>query len=130
MSVVIHFSVFILVSLFAFIYILKFVLRNGPKRATANRVMSISLVVVVGGMLFAKFGANADFPWWIYYGVPVAITLFLPPLVFHMNLRETTSYLLLSFMISPLIHLLFSFFLGWKEYMPFIPIPSIWELLR
>jgi len=38
------------------------------------------------------------------------------------------AYLVMAFLSSPLIHVVFSFFLGWKEYMPFINIPAMWEL--
>ena len=38
-------------------------------------------------------------------------------------------YLALAFLSSPVIHVAFSLLLGWHEYMPFIPVPSIRELL-
>ena len=38
-------------------------------------------------------------------------------------------YLVLAFLASPLIHVVFSFFLEWHEYMPFIPMPSLKSLL-
>ena len=79
-------------------------------------------------MLFAKIGQNSGLPWWIYYTVPMLVTVLVPPIIFRMNLGETLTYLGLAFLSSPLIHAVFSFFLGWKEYMPFIRIPAIWEL--
>jgi hypothetical protein len=39
----------------------------------------VAFVVVVVGMVFAKFGATAGLPWPLYYGLPAAVTLFLPP---------------------------------------------------
>ncbi len=33
-----------------------------------------------------------------------------------------------AFLSSPVIHVSFSFFLGWKDYMPFFDVPSLWEL--
>jgi hypothetical protein len=45
-----------------------------------------------------------------------------------MNLRKTALYLFLSFLSAPIIHALFSFFLGWSEYMPFWDIPFIGEM--
>jgi len=32
-------------------------------------------------------------------------------------------------LVAPVIHVLFSFFLGWQEYMPFIPVPLLSELM-
>jgi len=125
-----HFPVFMLVSLIAFIFILNFVMGERTKAVSAFQISLIALIVVVGGMFFAKYGENTGLHWSIYYGLPVLLTLALPPMAFHMNAKETTIYLIFAFFISPVIHVLFSFFLGWKEYMPFIPVPSLWELLK
>jgi hypothetical protein len=35
----------------------------------------------------------------------------------------------MAVLVAPVIHVLFSFFLGWKEYMPFIPVPYLGELI-
>lgn len=129
MTAWIHFPIFILVSLLAFVGLLKLVLRNRAASPSLTRVSTAAVVVVIGGMVFAKFGANFGLPWWIYYGVPVLVTLFLPPIAFEMHGKEATHYVLLAFLVSPLIHAVFSFFFGWKEYMPFIPVPSVWDLL-
>mgnify|MGYP000004541920 CR=1 FL=1 len=90
--------------------------------------MVVSAVVVVGGMIFAKVGANVGVGWPVYYGVPAALTLALPPLAFEMALVEAGEYLLLAWCSSPLIHVAFSFLLGWHEYMPFLHVPAFWEL--
>jgi len=45
-----------------------------------------------------------------------------------MNLRETPTYLILAFLSAPVVHVLFSFLLGWKDYMPFLEVPAFWEL--
>ena len=41
---------------------------------------------------------------------------------------EALEYLVLAFLSSPVIHVVFSFLLGWKDYMPFIDVPALWEL--
>jgi hypothetical protein len=92
------------------------------------RVFTTAFIVVAGGMLFAKVGQNTGLPWWIYYTIPMVVTVVAPPVVFRMNPREVLSYLVLAFLSSPVIHAVFSFFLGWKEYLPFIEIPALWEL--
>jgi hypothetical protein len=129
MTAWIHFPIFILVSLLAFVSLLKFILRHRATDPSWARVSVAAVIVVIGGMLFAKFGANFGLPWWIYYGAPVLLTLALPPIAFAMNRKESVAYIELAFLVSPLIHAVFSFFFGWKEYMPFIPVPSMWELL-
>ena len=63
-------------------------------------------------------------------GIPAALTSLLPPIVFRMAPAEIGKYILMAALVAPVIHVLFSFFLGWKEYMPFIPVPSLGELFR
>jgi hypothetical protein len=123
-----RFSIFVLVALVVFFFILRFVTRNRIKRPSFVSASVVTVVVVVGGMSFAKFGNNSGLPWWIYYTVPALVTLLLPPIAFKLSGRELWLYLLLAFLSSPLIHILFSFFLGWHEYMPFILVPSLQSL--
>ena len=87
-------------------------------------------MVVVGGMVFAKLGQHAGWPWWIYYSVPAAVTLVLPPAVLRFSTGELVEYLVLAALSSPLIHVAFSFFPGWHEYMPFFHVPSLSETLQ
>lgn len=68
-------------------------------------------------------------PWWIYYPVPALATLLLPPFVFKLLGRELAQYLTLAFLSVPAIHVAFAVFLGWNEYMPFIPVPSLKQWL-
>jgi len=124
-----RFSIFVLVSLVAFIEILHFVTRSRTQRPQMTTVISVAAVVVVGGMIFAKFGNNAGLPWWIYYTAPALTTLLLPPAVFKFSAKELTQYLVLAFLSSPAIHVIFSLFFDWHEYMPFIPVPSLRSLL-
>jgi len=90
--------------------------------------MATAAVVVLGGMLFARFGAQIGIPWWVYYTVPMLLTVLLPPIVFAMTMRETLLYIVLAFLSAPAIHTVFSFFFGWREYMPFLHIPSVQEI--
>ena len=124
-----RFAVFVVVSLLAFIAILYFVTRHRTQRPKTLTVVVVAAIVVVGGMLFAKFGNNAGLPWWIYYTVPALATLVVPPATFRFSGKELAQYLVLAFLSSPLIHMAFSFFFDWHEYMPFIPVPSLASLL-
>jgi peptidoglycan/LPS O-acetylase OafA/YrhL len=124
-----RFPILIAVSLVVFIAVLSFVLRNRAIRPSRYLVVAISALVVVGGMLFAKITQNAGWPWWIYYTVPACITLLLPPVAFRLSWSELWRYLALAFLSAPAIHVAFSFFLDWHEYMPFINVPSLKSML-
>lgn len=126
----VRFAIFIATSAIAFVALLRAVLGRRRVAPHGVRVLWVAAVVVVGGMLFARYGARFGLPWWIYYTLPAALTLALPPLAFRMTRREAVPYLALAFLVSPVIHAAFSFFLGWKEYMPFLPVPSLADLLR
>lgn len=123
-----HFPLMILGSLMLFYFIILIVV---GKENFSNQIKSIfllSLLVVVIGMLFGKYGAQMGLKWWIYYPVPMLMTVLLPPIILKMKSRKTILYLILSFLSAPVIHVLFSFFLGWTEYMPFWEIPYIGDL--
>ena len=128
-SVAERFWVFVLVSLVAFIVMLYFVIRRRLQRPHKATVAAVAILVVVGGMVFAKFGNNVGLPWWIYYTVPALVTFALPPVVFKFSGKELAQYLVLALLSSPVIHVTFSFLFDWHEYMPFIPVPSLKSLL-
>ena len=123
-----HFPIMILASLVLFFLIIRVVIGNIQFKERLKHIIWLSILVVVIGMLFGKYGAQMGLKWWIYYPVPMLMTVFLPPFVLKMNLKKTLLYLLLSFLSAPFVHILFSFFLGWKEYMPFLDIPYIGNL--
>ena len=124
-----RFPILIAVSLIVFIAILYFILRKRATRQPYYLIALVSAVVVVGGMVFAKVTQNAGWPWWIYYTVPAAVTLLLPPLAFRMSRAELWRYLVLAFFSAPAIHIAFSFFLDWHDYMPFLRVPSLKSIL-
>lgn len=111
--------------------VLRLVMGRKAFRSRLGAVVVVALVVVVGGMLIGKYGATLlGLPWWIYYPLPAALTLVLAPVVFRFPPRKVLLYLVLAAASAPVIHLAFSFFLGWPEYMPFWHIPSLASLLR
>ena len=124
-----RFPILIIVSLIVFAVILRFITRRRPSQPTSLSVIVVATIVVVGGMLFAKFTQNAGWPWWIYYTVPAFVTLVLPPAAFRFSGQELWRYLVLAFLSAPAIHVAFSLLLGWHDYMPFLPVPSLQELL-
>jgi hypothetical protein len=125
-----HFPVMIIAALFVFFLIIRMVLPKEVYKQKIRQLLFLSLIVVVFGMLFGKYGATYGLPWWIFYPIPMLITVFLPPMVLKQNLRKTIWYLLLSFLSAPFIHAFFSFFIGWKEYMPFWKIPFVGDLIK
>jgi hypothetical protein len=116
-------------SLLEFAVVLRLVLGADTIRRRWGSVVVVSVVVVVLGMSFGRYGALVGLPWWLYYPVPALVTVLLPPVVFRMRPARTAGYLLLALLSAPLIHAVFAFFLGWDEYLPFLPIPSLAELL-
>ena len=116
-------------SLVEFVALLRLVLTREVFRNRIAAVTVVAVIVVVAGMLFGKYGLQFGLPWWIYYPVPALVTILLPPVVFRMGGRRTILYLVLAAISAPLIHLLFAFFLGWNEYMPFIQVPSLATLI-
>jgi hypothetical protein len=119
----------IVASLIVFAGVIRLVLRHRMNEFPLAKVLVLGLVVVVGGMVYGYHGARAGWPWWVFYPPPMLLTVFAPPIVLRMRSGETALYLLLSFLSAPFIHAVFSFFLGWNEYMPFIPVPSLADLL-
>lgn len=125
----VRFAVFILVTLVVFVGVLVFVMRRRLPPPSPISIGLISVVVVIGGMLFAKLGNNAGWPVWIYYAVPALTTLVLPPVAFRMSPRtELWQYLVLAFASSPAIHVGFSLFVGWHDYLPFFYVPAVTQL--
>ncbi len=59
----VRFPIFILVSFLVFLAIVCFVLREREGKELARPIVVIGLIVVVGGMVFAKFGQNTGLPW-------------------------------------------------------------------
>ena len=125
-----HFYIMIAVSLILFFIMIRIVLSKHEFIVKKNTIFFLSFIIVVIGMLLGKCGARLGFPWWIYYPVPMLMTVLLPPFTLKFDRVKTMQYLILSLVSAPLIHASFSFFIGWKEYMPFWNIPSIRELIQ
>ena len=117
------------VSIATVLVIVSYVLgyKGNPSRLKTRDLIFLILLEIIC-MVVGKFGANINFEWWIYYSLPMLLTLFGPTIYFRMNKMQISKYLILTYVSAPLIHVLFSFFFGWKNYMPFIKIPSIWEI--
>ena len=125
-----EFIVLTIVSIIVVILILRYALNSRDTNPIDNyKIIGIIIILEIFCMLLGKYGANWGFPWWIYYPIPMLITIFLPTIYFKMNKIETIKYTVLILISAPFIHTVFSFF-GWKNFMPFIKIPSIFELIK
>ncbi len=129
MDAVWHFPIFIGVSYILFVGVLRIAVRRRRRLPASSELLRIAGVVVVGGMTFAKIGATNGFPVWLYYGLPAGLTWLLPPMVLRMTWRELAQYVPLALLLAPAIHTGFSLLFGWKGYMPFLPVPSLTEIL-
>lgn len=119
-----------LVTSIVLVFIVRFALKTrdpNPVKNPGNVGILIALAVLC--MLIGKYGATWGLPWWIYYPAPMVLVLVFPLAFFKMKRREAIKFILISLVSGPIIHVVFSL-LGWKNYMPFIRIPSIMELLQ
>jgi hypothetical protein len=128
-----RFVVFMAAAFLLFVVLLQFTVRKRKTKPTPETTVAIGFIVVVLGMLFARYShlAFPRLPWVIYYGVPALTTILLPPLSLRMSRHEVLQYLPLAWVTAPVIHVLFSLLVGWHDYMPFpVYIPSIVEWVR
>ena len=125
MSPLWHFLAMVLASFVLFFLIIRIVVGKQEFRRRITMIILLSILIVIIGILLGKYGANYGLKWWIYYPVPMLMNILLPPIILKMGLKKTILYLFLSFLSAPLIHIFFSFFWGWTEYMPFWRVPYI-----
>jgi hypothetical protein len=127
-----RFAVFMVFASIVFLTVLAFTTRRRVTKPSPALLCMLTVVVVVCGMLFARY-AHILFrpPWWIYYGVPASMTFFLPPFVLRMNRAEVSRYVPMAILMAPAIHAFFSLLVGWHDYMPFpVYIPSLMEMIH
>src|SRR5260370_18526820 len=101
MSGVARFIVFMAVAFLLFVRVLLFTVRGRREKPKVGTLMTLGAIVVILGMLFARYSALYRIPWEIYYGFPFLATLLLPPLWLRMSRAEIGHYLpLLGFMTA------------------------------
>ena len=122
------FFVYMLAAIIVFVAVLLLTLKSRTQRPV-SKIIILALIVVAGGMTFARITFGKGLPWWMFYGIPAIITFVLPPLVLRMTKRELLFYVPLSILMAPAIHIFFSFFFGWHDYMPLFYVPWWHELL-
>ena len=125
-----RFPIMVFASLFVFVVVLRVVVRKRTPGPSWLAVAAVAFIVVALGMTFARIAEQSGLPWWIYYGVPAAVTIFLPPIVLRLSKIEIVQYMVLAYASAPLINVAFSFTLGWHDYMPFMHVPYWKDLLH
>src|SRR5271170_7048961 len=124
-----RFGVFMVAAFLLFLAVILWVVRRRNAKPSLWMLLALATIVVPVGMVFARYGhILIHLPWEVYYGLPALITFLLPPLWLRMSWREAVQYLPLALLMAPLIHVVFSLFAGWHDYMPFpVYIPSLAE---
>ncbi len=127
-----RFAVFMLAASVLFLVVLMGATRGRAKKPNLILLVMLTVIVVVFGMIFARYGHILfRLPWWFYYGLPASLTFLLPPIILKMKRSEVIRYLPMAVLMAPAIHLFFSLFVGWHDYMPFpLYIPSLMSLIR
>ena len=90
--------------------------------APLGHALMVAGLVSVISILIGKYGSDWGLPWYIYYAAPLAITLLVPPLVYHLDFLRGLIYAVIAFLASPAIHFVFAKLVGWTDYMPFLHI--------
>lgn len=127
-----RFAVLVVVASVVFLAVLGLVTRGRSNRPRPGLLFLLTFVVVLAGMVFARYGHILfRLPWWIYYGLPASLTFLLPPVALRMRTAEIARYVPLAVLMGPGIHLLASLVFGWHDYMPFpVYIPSLMEMVH
>jgi hypothetical protein len=117
-----QFLVYMVAAMVVYFAVLTFTVRKRSPRPYI-KLFLLALIVTVGGMIFARITYGKELPWWIFYAIPVLLTYIFPPVILRMSRHELLIYIPLALLIGPAIHIFFSFFFGWHEYMPLFYIP-------
>jgi len=124
-----QFLVYLVAAMAVDFAILTFTVRKRSPRPYKKLILT-AIFVTAAGMIFARITYGKELPWWIFYGIPVLFTYFSPPVILRMNWRELLIYTPLALLAGPAIHVFFSFFFGWHEYMPLFYVPWFADLIK
>ena len=88
--------------------------------APLGHALMVAGLVSAAAILIGKYGSDWGMPWYVYYAAPLAITLLVPPLVYHLDFLRGLIYAVIAFLAAPAIHLVFVKLTGWSDTMPFL----------
>ncbi len=123
-----RFLIMAAVTYMAFLCVIRLIIGSQYK-AKSFLINIIGMITVYGSLLISRYGNFLRLPPWLYYVLPLLLTVFLPPLSLKLKSDQTLKYLAFSILAVPVIHLCFSFLLGWGEFLPFIKVPSLWNII-
>lgn len=116
------------VTYMAFLCVIRLVM-GAQYKSKSFLINIIGMLTVYGSFIISRYRGAFKLPGFLYYILILLLTIFLPPLALKMKSEQTLKYFAFGIVAIPLLHLLFSLLLGWGEYLPFIQVPSLWELL-
>ncbi|MDR2206690.1 MAG: hypothetical protein LBE36_11125, partial [Flavobacteriaceae bacterium] len=73
MNEIVKFLINMLVALVVFVFVLSLSIRKRPEKPML-KIILLSAIAVIGGMIFAKIAFGKGISWWIFYGVPAFVT--------------------------------------------------------
>lgn len=88
----------------------------------------VGIVTVYGSFLISKYGNFMKLPAFLYYALPLVLSICIPPLALRMKSDQVLKYLALGILVIPFVHIFFSLFFGWGDMVPFVRIPSLWSV--
>jgi hypothetical protein len=98
-------------------------------KARSFLINIIGILTVFGSFIIIRGNEILKLSALVYYILIILLTVFLPPLSLKMKSDQTLKYIAVGIVAIPLLHLLFSLLLGWGDILPFIPLPSLWDLI-
>ncbi|HHW21946.1 MAG TPA: hypothetical protein GXX26_03565 [Clostridiaceae bacterium] len=116
------------VTYMVFLLVVRISLGNQYK-AKSFLINIIGILTVFGSFIISRYNEILKLPVFVYYILIILLTVFLPPLSLKMKSDQTLKYLAVGVVSIPLLHLVFSLLLGWGDILPFIKLPSLWELI-
>lgn len=123
------FLVYLIVAMAVYYVVLRITVGKRPDKPYIM-VAFLAVFVTAAGMIFARITYGKEMPWWIFYGIPVLFTYLLAPVLLRMSRKEFLLYTPLALLAGPVLHIFFSFLIGWHEYMPLFYIPSFSDLIK
>ena len=116
------------VTYMVFLCIVRIAMGNQYK-ARSFLINIIGILTVFGSFIIIRGNEILKLSALVYYILIILLTVFLPPLSLKMKSDQTLKYIAVGIVAIPLLHLLFSLLLGWGDILPFIPLPSLWDLI-
>lgn len=128
MDYALRFLILAAVTYMTFLCTVRLAMSNQYK-AKSFGINIIGMISVYGSFIILRYGDLLKLPDYLRYAFPIILVAILPPLVLKMKSDQTIKYLLLSVLFLALLHFCLSFFVGWGDLLPFLKIPSLWDIV-